>query len=355
LRFLALLLAASSIFAVACGSDDDDSASAGGTPGTQAAERVKLRLGYFPNITHAQPQVGIARGTFAETLGSNVELDTSKTFNAGPAAIEALFAGEIDATYVGPNPAINGYVQSDGEEVRIVAGATSGGALLVVREDAGIETPEDFANKKVATPQLGNTQDVALRTWLAENGLNAREQGGNVQVVPTANADTLTLFQEGQVDAAWVPEPWATRLVQEANGTVFLDEKTLWPEGKFVTTQLIVRTKFLEDHPDVVEDLVRAHVELTHWINDNPAEARRLVNENIEKVTTKGLPQEVIDAAWDNLEFTNDPVASSLEKSAADAYELEFLAEEPDLANIYALDILNAILREKSLPEVAGL
>jgi NitT/TauT family transport system substrate-binding protein len=348
------MLAALSMFALACGADDNnDTASAG--DGTRAPEQVTLRLGYFPNITHAQPQVGIARSTFSEALGPNVDLDTSKTFNAGPAAIEALFAGEIDATYIGPNPAINGYVQSDGKEVRIVAGATSGGALLVVRADAAIESPADFANKKVATPQLGNTQDVALRTWLADNGLNAREQGGNVQVVPTANADTLTLFQEGRIDAAWVPEPWATRLVQEAGGEVFLDEKTLWPEGKFVTTHLIVRTKFLAEHPDVVENLVRAHVELTQWINDNPAEARRLVNENIEKVTTKALPQEVIDAAWENLEFTYDPIASSLEKSAADAYDLEFLAEQPDLSGIYALDILNRILRAKNLAEVAGL
>lgn len=314
---------------------------------------MTLRLGYFPNITHTQPQVGIARGTYAEILGSNVTLDTSKTFNAGPAAIEALFAGAIDATYIGPNPAINGYVQSDGKELRIVAGATSGGALLVVRSEAGINEPADFANKKVATPQLGNTQDVALRAWLAENGLNAREQGGNVQVLPTANADTLTLFQQGGVDAAWVPEPWATRLVQEAGGEVFLDEKTLWPDGKFVTTHLIVRTKFLEEHPDVVENLIKAHVETTQWINENPAEARALVNANIEAVTTKAVPQAVIDAAWENLEVTYDPIASSLNKSADDAFELDFLgADKPDLSGIYALDILNKVLREKNLPEV---
>ena len=341
-------------FAAGCGSDGDDTPTNTPAPGeTPVAEQVTLRLGYFANITHAQPQVGLERGTFQELLGPNVKIETT-TFNAGPAVIEALFAGEIDVSYIGPNPAINGYVQSDGKELRIVAGATSGGALLVVRPEANIATPADFADKKVATPQLGNTQDVALRAWLADNGLNAREQGGNVQVVPTANADTLTLFQQGQIDAAWVPEPWATRLVQEAGGEVFLDEKTLWPEGKFVTTHIIVRTKFLEEHPDVVENLLRAHVETTQWINENPVEAKQLVNKSIEEITTKALPQAVIDAAWENIEITYDPVAASLFQSADDAFELEFLSEEPDLANIYALDLLNKVLREKGLAEVSA-
>jgi NitT/TauT family transport system substrate-binding protein len=364
LKLLLLIITSFALLASAagCGSDDSGDAAdaltsaptASGTAGaepTESTEPVTLRLGYFPNITHAQPQVGLLRGTFAEILGAHVTIETT-TFNAGPAVIEALFAGEIDASYIGPNPAINGYVQSDGKELRIIAGATSGGALLVVRPEAGIATPADFADKKVATPQLGNTQDVALRAWLADNGLNAREQGGNVQVLPTANADTLTLFQQGDIDAAWVPEPWATRLVQEAGGEIFLDEKTLWPEGKFVTTHIIVRTEFLEDHPDVVEDLVRAHVETTQWINKNPAEAKQLVNQSIEEITTKALPQAVIDAAWENMDITYDPVASSLFTSAEDAFELEFLSEEPDLDGIYALDLLNKVLREKGLPEV---
>lgn len=356
-RIALLALAAAALVTAACGADDDtDTTAANETPGsaqpTPAPEAVTLRLGYFPNVTHAQPQVALARGTFDEILGSNVTLKTT-TFNAGPAVIEALFADEIDASYIGPNPAINGYVKSDGKELRIIAGATSGGALLIVRSDASIKTAADFAKKKVASPQLGNTQDVALRAWLAANGLNAKEQGGNVQVMPTANADTLTLFQKGDIDAAWVPEPWATRLVQEAGGEVFLDEKTLWPEGQFVTTHLIVRTKFLEDHPDVIENLVRAHVETTQWINDNPVEAKTLVNASIQEITSKSLPQTVIDAAWENIDITYDPVASSLFKSAEDAFALGFLSnDEPDLSGIYALDILNKVLREKSLPEV---
>jgi NitT/TauT family transport system substrate-binding protein len=349
-RLLSLLLLAALLASAACGGGDDDTADAG--DGSPAARTTTLRLGYFPNITHAQPQVALARGTFAEALGPNVKLET-KTFNAGPAVIEALFAGEIDASYIGPNPAINGYVRSEGKELRIIAGATSGGALLIVRDGAGVEEPADFANKKVATPQLGNTQDVALRAWLEENGLEAREQGGNVQVLPTANADQLTLFQQGDIDAAWAPEPWATRLVQEAGGRVFLDEKDLWPEGRFVTTHLIVRTSFLEDHPDVVEALLRAHVDATQWINENPDEAKRLVNHSIAEITSRPLPDAVIDAAWENIDVTYDPVASSLFASAADAFDLGFLGDdEPDLTGIYALDLLNKVLAAKSLPPV---
>ena len=341
--------------AVACGGDDktDTAGASNTTPGaTKAPEQVKLRLGYFPNVTHAQPIVGIARGTYAEKLGTDVTLDTSKTFNAGPAAVEALFAGEIDATYVGPNPTVNAYVKSRGKDVRVIAGAASGGAQLIVRDGAGIASPADFAKKKVATPQLGNTQDVALRAWLRANGLNAEDQGGNVKVLPTANADTLALFQKGDIDAAWVPEPWGTRLIQEAGGKLFLDEKTLWPEGKFVTTNLIVKTSFLEKHPDVIENLLRAQVETTAWINANPAEAKTLVNKGIEQITSKGLKQETIDAAWANITFTDDPVASSLIKGANDAADLGFLEGKPDLKDLYALDLLNKALAEKGLPPV---
>ncbi|MBX7110576.1 MAG: ABC transporter substrate-binding protein [Dehalococcoidia bacterium] len=335
----------------ACGGDD----TANTGPGASAiakVENVTLRLGYFPNITHAQPLVGLERGTYAEELGANVKLET-KTFNAGPAAIEALFAGAIDATYIGPNPAINGYVQSEGKDLRIVAGATSAGASLIVRADAGIGTPADFANKKVATPQLGNTQDVALRAWLQKNGLKDKDHGGNVQVIPTANADTLTLFQRGQIDAAWVPEPWGTRLIQEANGRLFLDERDLWPNGDFVTTQLIVRTKFLNEHPEVVQKLLLAHVKTTLWINDNPDEAKKLVNQGIKKVTNAAIPDAVINTAWRNQKVTYDPIASSLRKSADDAFALGYLGDKkPDLANIYSLDLLNKVLASLNLKAV---
>lgn len=338
---------------LACADDHKKPSPSTNSPGqTAAAEaNVTLRLGYFPNITHSQPIVGLARGTFTQELGSNIKLET-KTFNAGPSAIEALFAGEIDATYVGPNPAINGYVKSEGKALRIVAGATSGGALLIVRPDAGITGPKDLANKKIASPQLGNTQDVALRNYLLTNGLSPQENGGNVEVLPTQNPDTLNLFKQGKVDGAWVPEPWATRLVQEAGGKLFVDERDLWPNGDFVTTQLVVSTDFLNEHPSVVERLVRANVDITRWINENPDEAKRLVNDGIKQVTGAGLSTAVVDAAWKNLRVTYDPIASSLRASADAAYELKFLKDKPDLSNIYALDILNRVLQENGLPQV---
>jgi NitT/TauT family transport system substrate-binding protein len=339
------------MLAAACGGSSSDSGSSAGAnvggPGT-------LRLGYFPNVTHVQPNVGIENGVFVRALGEQVKLD-AKTFNAGPTVIEALFAGEIDASYIGPNPAINGYVRSEGKELHIVAGAASGGALLIVRPEAGIQRPADFASKKVASPQLGNTQDVALRAWLKANGLNAREQGGNVEVLPIANADALAQFQRGQIDAAWEVEPWATRLVLEGNGRVFLDERSLWPNGDFVTTHLIVKTRFLEERPDIVENLLRAHVEVTQWIGANATEAKGLLNRSIEKLTTAALPVRVIDGAWENLRVTYDPIASSLKKSADDAYALGFLDTKPDLTNIYDLSLLNKVLREKGLPAVEGL
>src|SRR5438445_8174225 len=198
-----------------------------------------IRVGAFPNITHSQAMIGKANGFFERALGPGVKIDW-KTFNAGPAAMEALLAGAIDMTYIGPNPAIQGYVRSNGEALRIIAGATSGGASLVVRSDSGIQKPEDFHGKKVASPQQGNTQDVALRAWLKANGLKPIEKGGDVQIMPMANPDQLTLFQKKELDAAWAPEPWATRLIRDGNGRLFLDERTLWPKGQFIVTNLIV-------------------------------------------------------------------------------------------------------------------
>src|SRR5688572_88438 len=234
----------------ACG---DDAEAGGGSGGAST-----LRLGYFPNITHAPALIGVNKGLFQQALG-DTKLE-AKTFNAGPAAVEALFSGAIDATYIGPNPAINAHVQSRGEAIRIISGATSGGALLVVKPS--IDSPADLKGKKVASPQRGGTQDVALRNWLKTNNLKADLQGGgDVSIVPQENAQTLETFRSGQIDGAWVPEPWATRLVQEGGGKVLVDERSLWPDGRFVTTHLIVRTKFLQEHPDAVRRLVEGQVQ----------------------------------------------------------------------------------------------
>lgn len=361
-RLLILIsLATLTALFVACGGDDGETTPTPGvtTPANTGPTPVPtefpdsgpttLRLGYFANVTHAVPLVGLNNGIFEEELGSNVTVE-DKTFNAGPDVITALFAGEIDASYIGPNPAVNGYIQSDGNDVRIVSGAASGGALLIVQQD--INSPSDLAGKKLATPQLGNTQDVALRAWLQTVGLKDNLNGGNVQVIPQTNADSLTSFSEGRIDGAWVPEPWATRLIQEGGGKVLIDEKELWPDGKFATTLLILRTGFLNDHPDVVQKLVSASVKTVQWIDDNPDEAKQLTNDQIAEITSKGLAAEVIDAAWENIEFTFDPVAESVRTSADHAYELGLLQDEPVLTNLFDLSILNRVLIKKGLAGV---
>jgi len=312
---------------------------------------VTMRVGYFPNITHSQALVGVARGDFQKALGSNVNLDV-KIFNAGPSVIEALFAGQIDLSYIGPNPAINGYVQSKGEALRVIAGATSGGAAFVVRPDANIAKPEDLAGKKIASPQLGNTQDVALRAYLAEHGLKVAEKGGNVQVTPTDNPLILDLFRQKQIDGAWVPEPWASRLIVDGGGRLFLDERDLWPGGDFVTANIIVSTKFLKEHPDLVKAWLRAHVEVTQWELANPDQAKQISNDEIKRLTGKALAKEVLDGAWSRMRITYDPISVSLFKSADAAYTAGFLKEKPNLSGIYDLKLLNEVLKEKGLPAV---
>ena len=348
-RLVPVALAAAVVLG-ACGSDNSSSGS--GPSSASSGEKVTLRLGYFPNITHATALVGVENGIFADKLGPNVTLQT-QTFNAGPNAIDALFAESIDATYVGPNPAINGYVKSKGAALRIVSGATSGGASLVVAPS--ITGPADLKGKTLATPQLGNTQDGALRAWLKKNGLNADTSGGgDVSIKPQDNAATLDAFKQGQLQGAWVPEPWATRLVQEGGGKVLVNEADLWPNGQFVTTQLVVRTAFLKDHPDAVKKLLEGQVAANDYVNKNPAEAHKAANDQIEKITQKRLSDAVVAAAWKNLTFTNDPIASSLKKSADDAVSLGLL-EQPDLTGIYDLILLNQVLEAQGQPDVSGL
>lgn len=306
-----------------------------------------IRVGAFPNMTHPQAMVGKANGWFEKQLGPNVKIEWT-SFNAGPSAIEALFAGAIDIAYIGPNPSITGYVRSQCEALRIVAGAASGGVSLVVRNDSGIQKPEDFHGKKVASPQLGNTQDIALRAWLHAHGLKTRDKGGDVQVLPIANPDQLTLFLSKQLDAAWAPEPWATRLVKEGNGHIFLDERDLWPHGQFVITNLIVSTKFLREHPDLVKNWIRAHVELTDWINGHLTESKKLINQQIQKETGKALNPSVLDDAFARMSVTYDPLRDTLLTSARSAFQLGFLGkQQPDLSKIYDLALLNEVLKEK--------
>ena len=315
--------------------------------GNQALAQTVVRVGAFPNITHAQAMVGKANGSFEKALGSRARVEWT-TFNAGPSAIEALFAGALDMTYIGPNPTISGYVRSNGEALRVIAGAASGGVSLVVRNDSGINKPEDFHGKKVASPQLGNTQDVALRAWLRAHGLKPTDKGGDVQVIPLANPDQLTMFLQRQLDASWAPEPWATRLIHEGNAHLFLDERDLWPRGQFVITNLIVSTRFLREHPDLVKSWLTAHVEITDWINAHSAEARTILNQQIQKETGKALAPTVLVEAFSRLQVTYDPIRSSLLTSARSAYEAGFLGREmPDLSGLYDLNLLNQVLKEK--------
>ncbi|CAN5423310.1 aliphatic sulfonate ABC transporter substrate-binding protein [soil metagenome] len=314
-----------------------------------------LRIGYFPNLNHAQAVIGLQQeGDFQRILNANnsngnnsVKIE-SFVFNAGPSVIEALFGGQIDVAFVGPNPAINGYLASGGQGIRIISGVASGGASFVVRNDSGIESMKDLGGKKFASPQLGNTQDVALRKYLMDNGFKTTENGGNVTVVPITPADILTLMLKMEIDGAWVPEPWATRLVKEANGKIFVDERELWPpDGKFVTANIIARTDYLKENPDIIKRLLQAHIDKTVWINENKEQAITTFNGALKKITGKTIPEDEIRDALMRLELTYDPIKESLLKMADNAYELGYLGNggnKMDLSNIFDLTILNDIL-----------
>lgn len=369
----ALLAAGLALAAAACGSSSSGGSSAtaaagastaattaaasgttaaGATTAAASGEKVTLRLGYFPNVTHAPAIVGFEQGHFAKALGENVTLKPS-TFNAGPEAVEALNAEALDATFIGPNPAINLWARSKGTAIKIVAGTTSGGAFLITKPE--ITSAADLKGKKVASPQLGGTQDVDLRSWLLKAGLKTdKAGGGDVAVIPQANADTLNAFKTGDIDGAWVPEPWATRLVSEGGGKVLVDEKTLWPEGTFVTTHLIVSQKFLKDHPATIENLIKGLSASIDAIAADPAAAQKSTNAGIEKATGKPLADKVIQGSWGNLQFTLDPIASSLKTSAEDAQAVGLL-DPVDLKGIYDLSILNKVLAAAGKPAVKDL
>jgi NitT/TauT family transport system substrate-binding protein len=305
-----------------------------------------LHLGYFPNLTHAPALVAVHEGIFASALGPNVKLSTS-TFNAGPAEVTALLSGALDAAYLGPNAAINAFTQSHGTAIVVVSGATSGGAALVVKPT--ITSPSMLKGKTLASPQLGNTQDVALRYWLKGQGYTTDVQGGgDVAVKPEDNSITLQAFKSGAIDGAWVPEPYASELVA-AGGKVLVDERSLWPGGKFATTLLAVRSGFLKDHPDVVASLVGGQIKANDFVNLNPAKAQADVIAEIAAITGKPLSAAVVSAAWPSLTFTDDPLSATLQQAAQHAVAVG-IGKQVDLSHLVDASILDRALTAAGEP-----
>jgi NitT/TauT family transport system substrate-binding protein len=340
-----LVVAVAAMVLVACGQGVGSASPSDDQP-------LTLRLGYFPNLTHAPALAGIKKGFFATSLGSNVTVETH-TFNAGGDAVTAILSNSIDASFVGPSPTTNAFAQSHGQAIRAVAGATSGGALLVVQPS--ITSIQGLKGKKIADPQLGATQDVALRWFLKSNGFATDTAGGgDVSVLPQDNSQTLTAFRQGQIDGAWVPEPWASRLVIEGKGKVLVDERDLWPQGKFVTTNLIVRTDFLQAHPKRTKALLEGLYQSVAYLNSNPADAQSLTNSAVGEITGKSLASGVVSAAWPHLAFTLDPLQATLKASADHARSLGLLANF-DLNGLYDLSLLNQVLAEHNEPPVHGL
>jgi NitT/TauT family transport system substrate-binding protein len=298
-------------------------------PGTAAAQESVVRVGHFPNVTHVQALVArnferLNKSWFAPRLGQNVKVEWY-VYNAGPSAMEAIFTNAIDMTYVGPSPALNAYFRSRGEEVRVVAGAVNGGSALVVQPDSGLKTAADFRGKKIATPQFGNTQDIAARAWLVAGGLKITQTGGDAHVIPTQNPDQLGLFQRKQLDAVWTVEPWVTRLEREAGGKVLIDEKDA------VTTILTSSTKFLKEKRDLAGRFVVAHRELTDWIQKNPDEARRMMTDELSAIVRAELSPETLARAWSRMVIKSDVSVDEFTGWLSDAQKVGFIKNPPDL------------------------
>jgi len=329
------------------------SISPAGAAVRRGSDPVTLHLGYFDNVTHAPALVALEGGLLKDELGKTASLETS-IFNAGPAEVQAILSGSIDAGYIGPNPTVTAYVQSHGA-IQVVSGVASGGAYFVVKPD--IKKPKDLKGTTIASPQLGNTQDVALRSWLKSKGLKTDAQGGgDVSIRPQDNAVTLQAFQQGDIDGAWVPEPWATRLVTEGGGHILVDEAKLHPGGQYVTTDLIVRKDFLKANPGVVSALLTANLRAIDLIQHQPAKAEKLVGDRIRSDTGKTLAADLITASFGNITFTPDPVASSLVASAKSAVGLGLpgavVLTKADVKKLYNLKLLNKVLKSLGQPAV---
>lgn len=308
-------------------------------PGAKAAAPAVVRLGYFANLTHAQAMLGVANGSFQKALG-DVPLKTT-VFNAGPSVVEAFFADELDLAYVGPSPALNAHVKSHGSAVRVIAGAASNGVVIVARKDSGITKLTDIGGKRIATPQFGNTQDISARHYvLGVLKQQLKDTGGTTDIQNIANAEQLGLFKSGQLDVVWAPEPWGARLIHEAGGVLLDEEKNLWPEKNFTVTLVLASKKFLETQPETVEKFLRAHVELTDWLNAHRAEAADASNAELQKLTGKSLKKEILADAFARIGFSTDPYAETIKTFAAWAYELKVSNAPADMNGFIDLKLL---------------
>ncbi|WP_148686812.1 ABC transporter substrate-binding protein [Candidatus Nitrosocosmicus hydrocola] len=332
-----------------------------------------LNLGYFPNVNHAQAIIGIGTGNFAKAIDNSRENGNftivPRVFSSSAAVVDALYSGQIDAAYVSPNSVIDSFILSGADDLRIISGVSSGGASFVVRNDSGIDSVSDLGGKKFASPQLGNTQDVALRKYLVDNGYNTIDNGGDITIVALKPADIITQFQVKDIDGAWVPEPIATILKDQTSGKILVDERDLWPDGKFVTGNIIVRTDYLRDNPDVIKKLLEAHVDETAWINgklirsndtnmnDNNVSALVLAfNNGLKNLTGKSYSDIHLSEAMSRIDFTTDPLSNSLSKIADDTYEFGFIKKganwNEDFSKLYDFTLLNEVLREKGLQTI---
>ncbi|PJN25009.1 aliphatic sulfonate ABC transporter substrate-binding protein [Kitasatospora sp. CB02891] len=347
---VAVLTAAGLLSACGYGSKSEDKSSAAPAASGAKLSADTVKIGYFANLTHGTALVGLKQGILQQELGGT-RIKT-QVFNAGPAEIEALNAGSIDIGWIGPSPAINGFTQTGGKSLKIVGGSASGGVKLVVNP-AKIGSVDELKGKRLATPQIGNTQDVALLNYLAGKGLKVDPNtgDGDVKVIRSDNKVTPDAYKSGSIDGAWVPEPTASKLVT-LGAKVLLNEKDVWPDKKFVITNIIVSQKFLAEHPDVVEAVLRGSVKTNAWIKANSDQAKAVANEQIKADAGNALDAAVLDPAWQDIDFIDDPLANTLQAEADHAVTAGLL-KKPNLAGIYDLTLLNKVLKAAGRPEVA--
>lgn len=306
-------------------------------------ETEKIRVAHFSAVTHAPALIGRAEGIFEKAFQGEAEIEW-RVFNAGPLAIESLFADELDLLYIGPNPAINGFVRSGGEALRIIAGVSGGGSAFVVQRDAEIQRFEDLRGKRVAIPQIGNSQDVALRYLMKKSGLKPHSEGGDVEIFRLGGGDQIRALAKGDVQGVWTVEPWVSRLVGEAEGRILFEEKDLWPQGRYATALLVVRQEFLEAHPDWVERWLKTHLEVIQWMQEHPKEAKEILNGELERETGHGLTPAYLNECFERITFTEDPMEEAVRVSAVRAFEIGFLGRKPiSLDSLFDLSLLEKV------------